>query len=178
MFTWEPWGSGPSLSPGSDLSGRFASLWTWRTGVLTAPVSSEGPDQTASQQLTCSTLCHEYSCLENKCDQTAQISLICEKVPTWGSCSGFWCLCWHGGKQWAAVPGRRVGWRLLLLAERTDGCWVGQRSCHHHTAHADTSSYWRKLTDSSCPHLWPKWKFTFILKTLEEFELCVTTKES
>lgn len=78
------------------------------------------------------------------------------RVLTWGSCSGFWCLCWHGGKQLVAEPGRKVCWRRRPRVEMTDACWVGRRSCHHHTCQSGRSSYWRRLIGSPCLHQWPE----------------------
>lgn len=55
--TWAPWGSGPSLCPGSGLCGRSAPPWIGKTDELTAPVSSGGHGQRASQRWSCSSLC-------------------------------------------------------------------------------------------------------------------------
>lgn len=79
VVTWVPWGSGPSLCPGSGLCGRSGPLWTRRTDELTAPVSSGGHGQRASQQLSCSSLC-----FTNIGDQiyilSSLIHLFCELV--------------------------------------------------------------------------------------------------
>lgn len=156
LVTWAPWGSGPSLCPGSGLCGRSGPLWTGRTGGPTGPVSSGGHDRKASQQSPCSSLCFTHTADQNNVIKQQVNHDVVYQTLTCGSCSGHWCWCWHHCRRWVAGPGRRACWRRLLRAETTGERWVEQKSCHHHTCRSGRSSYWRRLRGTHSLHQWPE----------------------